>query len=725
MATTALTFGIFRLTKCGNVCEGKSMTLDRRQFLRLCALAGGAAFPFHANRVGAAQRAVVLPLDRESFCVEVAPVTGAAASITDYSGFHYCPAADALLFFGGGHAATPEDVVLRFPIDSLRWSADYPATPKGTMLESDSGLYRHLTQGKFWSVPGAVPPIRPISRHTYSGFIWSSAISRMILPMGNNGTYYGFTNETTGGNVAEYDPETRTWEDTGVAGCSAAQAYCEDPISGHIIAHSAGTFRIYDARRRQWAANLRLNGIPHFGIAANLVYYPPNDRFYYFGREVDPTVRTARVWEYEFDRTNLVPIYRVPKGSYRGEPMETNWRPSPKGGAETAFAYDVKNRLIVGGLVDGTMLAFQPNSDGTGTWLQQPAPGATQQTFHCMDYVPRVNAHFLICEVRGKGKTTFAFRWDPSQARATVDPLGSTPRANIAPPADSLQAACDISETVTLGLGVLFGAQANAHPHKPVHIKGQDTKLVSGGAEGKGIIVTSVDTTLESLDISGATVEDGNGAGVRHEGGALVLTRVALHHCQNGILGPARDTPATVVMKDCKIHDNGTGTGQTHGVYIGRIARFQCINSQFWNTSVGHHVKSRAAVTTIQACEIGVNFDGNESYNVDIPVGGEATISECVLRQGPRTDNPIMVNYGSEPRAYEGGSLRVERCRFESKIGGTGIRNALANVVIQVQDCDFVGVTRPVVGLYAMRNCRLDGRPLPDIADVSSARRVT
>jgi hypothetical protein len=659
-----------------------------------------------------------LPLDRQTFCVELAPVTGAATSITDYSGFHYCPSIDALLFFGGGHAATPEDVVLRFPIETLQWGADYAATPKATMLEVQDGKYRYLAPGKFWSVPGAVPAIRPISRHTYSGFVWSDAIRRMILPMGNNGTYYGFSNETTGGNVAEYDPVSKTWEDTGVIGCGAAQAYAEDPVSGLIIAHSAGTFRVYDPKRRQWVVNLSLNAIPHFGYAANLVYYPPNDRFYYIAREIDPDVRHIRVWEYEFDRRSLQPIYKVPNGPNRGQPMDTNWRPSPKGGGgETAYAYDAASKLIVGGLVDGTMFGFRPNADGSGTWLQHSAPGATRQTFYCMDYVPRINSHFFICEVRGKGKTTFAFRWDSSKASEPVDPLGKIPRASIAPRSDSLQAACDASATVTLGVGALFGTQACAHPRKPVRIVGEGTKLVAGGIEGKGIIVTSVDTKLEALDISGALVADGNGAGIRHEGGALTLSRVTLHHCQNGILGPARDTPAIVAMRDCDIHDNGTGTGQTHGIYIGRIARFSCERSRFRDTNVGHHIKSRAAMTLIQGCEIGTNFYGTESYNVDIPVGGDATIIDCVMRQGPRTDNPIMVSYGSEAHAYTGGSLRIERCRFESRGGGTAVRNALPHVVVDIRDCDFIGVSKAIVGSHRMFNCRLDGRPLPDASE--------
>jgi hypothetical protein len=696
------------------------MTVNRRNFIRYSAAGAMALLGNGALGTPARRKSVALPLDSKSFCVDLAPLVGAGTSITDYSGFSFCPAVDALLLFGGGHAATPEDVVLRFPVATQAWSADYAATPKATMLEANAdGTYKNLNAGKFWNVQGETPPLRPVSRHTYSGFIWSSAINRMLLPMANNGTYYGFSNETTGGNIAEYDPVNRTWEDAGVIGCGAAQAYCEDPVSGLLLAHSQGTFRVYDPRKRQWVVNLALNAIPYFGYAANLVYYPPNDKFYYIGRDVDPTVRRVHVWEYAFDRTALRPTYAVPNGRDRGQPMTTNWRPSPKlPGKETAYAYDSTNQLIVGSLYGEVMLGFRPNADGTGTWLQHPAPGTTQQTFYCMDYVPRINTHFFVCEIKGEGKTTFGFRWDPAQATSPVDPYTTLPHATITPPAATLQAACANGGTIAMSAGFLYESEANAHPTKPVNIVGQETTLWSVGFESKGIIVTGVDTRLESVTLTGAAVADGNGAGIRHEGGNLVLERVVLRDCQNGILGPSKDTPASVVMNDCDVFSNGTGTGQTHGVYIGKIARFVCTNSRFRDTRIGHHVKTRAHISDIEACEVGLDFVGNESYNIDIPVGGDASVSGCVLRQGPNTDNPIMLNYGSEPNPYPGGSLKVESCRFESTAGGVGIRNALANVVADVRNCAFVGVTTPVVGAHVRTNCTLDGRPLPDSGSV-------
>ncbi|MBV1798701.1 hypothetical protein [Siccirubricoccus sp. G192] len=41
---------------------------------------------------------------------------------------------------------------------------------------------------------------------------------------------------------------------------------------------------------------------------------------------------------------------------------------------------------------------------------------------------------------------------------------------------------------------------------------------------GKGILVTNTDVTLDNLEFSGARVADMNGAGVRYQGGNLTIT---------------------------------------------------------------------------------------------------------------------------------------------------------------------------------------------------------
>ena len=278
----------------------------------------------------------------------------------------------------------------------------------------------------------------------------------------------------------------------------------------------------------------------------------------------------------------------------------------------------------------------------------------------------------------------------------------------------SLQEACDAASRVVLSSGRLEGLAACVATRRPVHVRGHGTALRSPGIQDKGIIIVNADLVLEDVDVSGARSSARNGAGVRVQGGRVTLHDMELHDNENGLLGPGRGGVVTLEVERCAVHDNGDGSGYSHGLYVGFAASFVCRDSRFWSTRVGHHVKSRAAVTAILRCELGTGFDGNESYNVDAPQGGEVALRDCLLRQGRQTSNPTMVHYGGEPAPHPGGSFAVERCRFESHAGGTAIRNALPDVVAAIRDCDFEGVDVAVEGRHELHGCRLNGKLLPD-----------
>jgi hypothetical protein len=53
---------------------------------------------------------------------------------------------------------------------------------------------------------------------------------------------------------------------------------------------------------------------------------------------------------------------------------------------------------------------------------------------------------------------------------------------------------------------------------------------------GKGILVAQGNVTIENLSFSGATVGDANGAGIRYEGGNLVVIDSYFHDNQMNLL---------------------------------------------------------------------------------------------------------------------------------------------------------------------------------------------
>src|SRR5690349_19677889 len=61
-------------------------------------------------------------------------------------------------------------------------------------------------------------------------------------------------------------------------------------------------------------------------------------------------------------------------------------------------------------------------------------------------------------------------------------------------------------------------------------------KFVATGnvPNGKGILVTDTDVTLDHIELTGAAVKDLNGAGIRYQGGNLTITNSYIHDNQNG-----------------------------------------------------------------------------------------------------------------------------------------------------------------------------------------------
>ena len=175
-------------------------------------------------------------------------------------------------------------------------------------------------------------------------------------------------------------------------------------------------------------------------------------------------------------------------------------------------------------------------------------------------------------------------------------------------------------------------------------------------AGGKAAIVTGgQNIVLKNLDISGVAVPDGNGAGVRYDQGTLLLDNVSLHGNQNGILGAA-DATGSITIQNSEIYGNGTSAGNTHNIYIGDVAQFTLTNSYVHDANVGHEVKSRAENNTITNNRIEDN-SGTSSYSIDLPNGGNATITGNVIEQGANGQNHIINSYGEEGNLHTGNAV--------------------------------------------------------------------
>jgi hypothetical protein len=221
-------------------------------------------------------------------------------------------------------------------------------------------------------------------------------------------------------------------------------------------------------------------------------------------------------------------------------------------------------------------------------------------------------------------------------------------------------AAAKAGDTLAIEAGIYRNDFATIN--KPITLEGVGGMAMLVATEappnGKAILTTNTDVTIRNLGFSGAEVADGNGAGIRFQGGDLVIENSLFEDNQMGLLSGAV-AGGTITIRGSEFAHNGTGDGRTHNLYVGEIASLTIEGSHFHDAVVGHQIKSRALETTITGSRIAEGEDGTGSYSIDLPVGGRAVISDNVIEQGAQSGNPAIIHFGGEGGPHAGSSLSV------------------------------------------------------------------
>jgi len=159
---------------------------------------------------------------------------------------------------------------------------------------------------------------------------------------------------------------------------------------------------------------------------------------------------------------------------------------------------------------------------------------------------------------------------------------------------------------------------------------------------GKALFVMDGDNiVVRNLTLTRARVPDGNGAGIRSEGGSLTVEHVRFVNNQDGILSSALPQ-STMIIRDSEFIRNGTcenGGGCAHGIYINENKLLRVERTKFFETKQGHHIKSRGARTEIVDCDIADGPNGTASYSIDIPNGGSVVVRNTRIEKGPKSEN--------------------------------------------------------------------------------------
>jgi hypothetical protein len=169
-------------------------------------------------------------------------------------------------------------------------------------------------------------------------------------------------------------------------------------------------------------------------------------------------------------------------------------------------------------------------------------------------------------------------------------------------------------------------------------------------AQGKGTWVIAVPsiatTTIVNVEFHDSKVPDKNGAGIRHEGGNLVLRNTGFFDNENGILGGSG--PVTVTVERSEFARNGYGDGYSHNIYIGNVDRLRVVASWFHEAKIGHNLKSRAKENFVENSYFMDGPAGTSSYLLDFPDGGIVFLRGNLLHKGPNADNTTSIAYGAE-----------------------------------------------------------------------------
>jgi hypothetical protein len=254
-------------------------------------------------------------------------------------------------------------------------------------------------------------------------------------------------------------------------------------------------------------------------------------------------------------------------------------------------------------------------------------------------------------------------RWSPVLA-ATLE-VG--PGKTYAQPSAAAAAAHD-GDRIVIAAGTYFDCASWKANNLTIEGAGPDSTVITDKTcSGKALFITDGDNiTIRALTLTRARVPDGNGAGIRAEGGNLTIQHVSFINNQDGILA-ANEPGKTITVSDSLFVHNGAceSSGCAHGIYVGDLALLRVERTKFFETWHGHHIKSRAKRTEVIGCDLADGANGTSSYDVEIPNGGGVLLRDNKIQKGPKSENhTAAVMIGAEGITQPTPEIVVEHNTF-------------------------------------------------------------
>lgn len=249
-----------------------------------------------------------------------------------------------------------------------------------------------------------------------------------------------------------------------------------------------------------------------------------------------------------------------------------------------------------------------------------------------------------------------------SPAAARVWQVG--PQAELKLPSNAARVA-EAGDTVAIAPGEYFDCAVWNQDRLTITGAGDGVVLTDQTCQGKAIfVVNGTDVTISRITFSRARVGDGNGAGIRAQGGSLAVRDSRFVNNQAGIL-MAGNPAANLTVADSRFEANGAcEAGRcTASLMVGGIASLRVERSVFTAARGGALVQSGAAHTEIRESRLEDGPDGHASALLEVMAPGSVVVVGNALQKGPGATGPAAIalrrggNAAGELR-FRGNTLR-------------------------------------------------------------------
>lgn len=181
--------------------------------------------------------------------------------------------------------------------------------------------------------------------------------------------------------------------------------------------------------------------------------------------------------------------------------------------------------------------------------------------------------------------------------------------------------------------------------------------------EGKAaLVLRGTGAEVRGLVFTNLAVADGNGAGIRLEGGSLNVAHTRFQNSQQGIL-TADDPQGRIYITRSTFSGLGTcenDAGCAHSIYIGNYGSLTVRESRFERGMGGHYVKARSREVVIENNSFDDANGKATNYMIDLPAGSIGRIADNWFVQGRDKENySAFIALGAEELLHGSDGLEV------------------------------------------------------------------